>query len=50
MAVKTPLTTAERAARYKAAQEKQGRIRRNIWATPEEWEAIERLLRQLRES
>lgn len=49
MAVKTPLTTAERAARYKAAQEKQGRIRRNMWATAEEWQAIEELLKRLRE-
>ena len=46
---KTPLTTAERQARYKAAQEEAGRVRRNIWATPAEFEAINRLLDDLRE-
>lgn len=44
----TPLTVTERQARYKAAQEEAGRVRRNVWATPEEHEAIKRLLEELR--
>lgn len=52
MAVETPqppTTAAERQAKYRENQREMGRVRRNIWATPEEWEAIERLLNKLRE-
>jgi len=52
MAVETPqppTTAAERQAKYRENQREQGRVRRNIWATPEEWQAIEDLLKRLRE-
>lgn len=44
----TPLNAAERAARYKIMQEQQGRVRRNTWATPAEWDAIAALLDEMR--
>jgi len=45
---RTPKDGAERAAKFKAEQRKQGRTRRDYWATEAEHAALAALLAKLR--
>jgi hypothetical protein len=43
-----PLTSAEKKARRKVAQEKLGRTRKDDYFTPQEWEAVKELVAAMR--